>query len=299
MGRAYFSRDELDRLEEIKLIDIGVLAHLCTLPPLVTPDTFPTADAATEYLHVLDPTIDKYSVFLTTILLRIVSNRKRCFAVDKSVVTEFDQYLALDEVLKICAREQLLSHEDCQRLCRDAAFLIAKETEHVPSTHQPLRPIESGLTMIGDELDRHSFVANDIQRGSLERHVHADRSTDDFDRSAAKRHESKGSREALESLTDCYEQNTAKYAADAAIQRTMILGIFECLLHFNHRSHLNGQLKRYLRTFKPMAAYRAQSVIATEVTIVTLLLKLRSRLRSLTIDDLDRYLSSYPIACRL
>ena len=302
LGRAYFSREELDRLEEIKLIDIGVLAHLCTLPSLVSPDTLPTAD----YLHILDPTIEKYSVFLTTILLRIVSNRKRYFAVDESVVTNFDQYLAVDEVMKICAREHLLSHEDFQRLCRDA-FPKAMEIGQVSSTHQPILAIESSMTTTGDEPDRNSFVARDPQlsiagdthRASLGRNVHAGRSTDAFDRYAAKRLDLKGSSEAQESLADCYQQNTDKYAPDSVIQRTVILGIFECLLHFNHRSHLNGQLKQYLRAFKPMTIYRAQSVIATEVTIVTLLLKLRTQLRSLTIEDLDRYLSSHPIACRL
>ena len=87
LGIEYFTRIELDYLEETKLIDIGVLALLLTLPsfdPSIHQHKYPyfhdkisQFSVSFNYLHILDPIIQKYSIFLTTILVRIISNKER------------------------------------------------------------------------------------------------------------------------------------------------------------------------------------------------------------------------------
>ena len=64
LGREYFTRIELDYLEETKLIDIGILALLLTLPsynPLIYQHKI---SVSLNYLHILEPIIEKYLAFL-------------------------------------------------------------------------------------------------------------------------------------------------------------------------------------------------------------------------------------------
>ncbi len=102
---------------------------------------------------------------------------------------------------------------------------------------------------------------------------------------------------------DCYTRNMAMYAHDSILQQkmeqTIILSIFDCILHFNHRIITNEQLRQLFGTFKPLAIYKAQLLIEKEMLIVKLLLNKRRKQAILTIHDLNRFLESYPIPCRL
>ena len=101
------------------------------------------------------------------------------------------------------------------------------------------------------------------------------------------------------SIPDCYTQNLAKYSHDPNLQQKVILAIFDYILHFNHQNKINGQLQQLFSIFKPLAISKAQLLIEKEMIIIKLLLKTRKQQSSLTIQDLHKYLESYPIPCRL
>lgn len=196
LGRGYFTSTELDYLEDIKLIDIGVLAILLTLPlsnPLahqimVTPN----------YLHIIDPVIEKYSTFLTTIILRILSKRERFDKINEILLFNSEDYLSVEEVLKVCIQEKLLTHDNIE--------------------------IKDNTT--------------------------------------------------LESL-------------------------FDYILHLNHQTTINEQIRQLFSGFKPLAIYKAQLLIEKELNVIKLLLRRRKKQAPLTVLDLNRYLEAYPIPCRL
>ena len=135
VGIEYFARFELDQLEEMRLIDLGIFAQLLALPfydpqihrhksPWLTAERSSLSsedhsDKATAYLHVLDPTIEKYSKFLTMILLQILSNRERVSSVIELLLNNFEHYLSVDEVFRICTDVQILSVDDVQRVCAE------------------------------------------------------------------------------------------------------------------------------------------------------------------------------------
>lgn len=93
------------------------------------------------------------------------------------------------------------------------------------------------------------------------------------------------------------------YADDSILQKkleqTFILAIFDYILCFNHQTIINKQLQQLFKIFKPLSIYTAQLLIEKEISIIKLLLKTRQQQRKLTINDLNRYLQSYPIPCRL
>jgi hypothetical protein len=107
----------------------------------------------------------------------------------------------------------------------------------------------------------------------------------------------------LSSIPDCYTRNMRMYTHDPILQQkleqTVILAIFDYILLFNHRNIINGQLQQLLSTFKPLLIYKAQLLIEKEMIIVKLLLKTRKQQSPLTIENLNKYLESYPIPCRL
>ncbi|CAF4055424.1 unnamed protein product, partial [Rotaria sp. Silwood1] len=82
------------------------------------------------------------------------------------------------------------------------------------------------------------------------------------------------------------------------IEQTIIITIFDYILHFNHRTMINEQLRKLFNGFKPLAVYKAQLLIEKELIVIKLLLNIRKQQALLTIDDLNRYLESYPIPCR-
>ena len=87
---------------------------------------------------------------------------------------------------------------------------------------------------------------------------------------------------------------------DGYTEQTVILTIFDYILHFNHRTTVNEQLRQLFYRFKPLAFYKAQLVIEKELTMIKLLLKIRKKQTPpLRVHDLNRYLESYPIPCRL
>ena len=170
LGDEYFTRTELDHLEETKLIDIGVLALLLTLPaynPLVHQHKYEwfrekdnlfihdrQSSSSINYLHILDPVIEKYSIFLTTILMRILSKRE-CFAsVNELLLSNPDDYLSTDEVLKICAYEQILSNDDISRICREV--FPTMPTLDAKDQYQQGKQIPSMNSSLSNRQDRRS-----------------------------------------------------------------------------------------------------------------------------------------------
>jgi hypothetical protein len=95
----------------------------------------------------------------------------------------------------------------------------------------------------------------------------------------------------------------AMYTHDSILQNKLeqkfIISIFDYILHFNHQTIINRQLRQLFRVFKPLAIYSSQLLIEKEMFIIKLLLKTRKQQTGLKIHDLNRYLESYPIPCRL
>ncbi|CAF0923040.1 unnamed protein product [Adineta ricciae] len=275
LGEEYFARNELDRLEDMKLIDLGVLALLLTLPsynPLMHQhkyDWFRDEDSrsslsasanTSSYLYILDPIIEKYSVFLTINLIKIISNKDRFSTVNEILLSDPEHYLLVEEVWKICVYEKFLSYDDALRICQET-FLNSptttanelSENGQIPSIDSSSRPNETSSTKW--------------------------------------------------SVLDCYNQHIARYSDDAILQaklnRAMFLAIFDYLLHLNHRVTINGYLQQLFHSFKPITIHNAQLLIEKEMTIIKLLLHTRQQQTKLNINDLNRYLASYPIPCRL
>ncbi|CAF1625727.1 unnamed protein product [Rotaria magnacalcarata] len=257
LGVEYFRPIELDYLEDIKLIDIGVLAILLTLPSYNSrfhnkldhyQNDQQTSNITANYLHILDPVIEKYSIFLTTIIIRIISKKERFEQVNEILLSNSDYYVSTEEVLKICADEQILTHDNIQQICHDI----------FPTIKTP----DANISVAGSDLQGTS------------------------------------------STVVCYTQHISMYTYDSVlrnkIEQTVILTIFDYILHFNHRTAVNEQLRQLFYRLKPLAFYKAQLVIEKELTMIKLLLKIRKKQTPpLRIHDLNRYLESYPIPCRL
>lgn len=201
--------------------------------------------------------IEKYSIFLTTILVRILSDKERFSSVNEILLSNPNDYLSLEEVLKISLHEHILSHEDLLRIYQEI---------FPTSTHEK-------------SPDRFSRTSDD----SMEKESNLDDSTLEL---------------------SSFLRNISLYNTDSIDRKKMeeklFLAVFDCLLHFNHCTFINGQLQQLFDVFKPLSIYTAQRLIEKETSIVKLLLKTRqSQSGKLTSDDLNRYLQSYPIPCRL
>ncbi|UJR31391.1 hypothetical protein I4U23_018885 [Adineta vaga] len=285
LGEEYFTRIELDHLEEIKLIDIGVLALLLTLPsynPLIHQhryewfhdqnNRFPSSSSAMNYLHNLDPIIEKYSIFLTIIIVRIISNKDRFSTINEILLSNLEHYLSIEEILKICAYEKILSQNDILRICQET-FSTLQTSEHSPQSDDKQRLSQKSLTT---STNTHVIdsISEDINFNSVSK-----------------------------SISDCYKRNITAYSYDPLLQqkmkKTIVLALFDYLLHFNHRVSINGYLRQLFSAFKPQSIHRAQLLIEKDLTLVKLLLKTRKQQTKLHINDLNRYLESYPIPCRL
>ncbi len=216
---------------------------------------------SSNYLHILDPIIEKYSIFLTIIILRIISNKERFSTINEILLSNPNHYLSTEEVLKICLHEQILSHDDILHICQ----------ETFPSD-------------IHEQHNQKSFSPNNNYRSEGRLNSEETDST-------------------LWSIPDCYTQTMAMYTHDSVRQKKLeqiiILSIFDYILHFNHRILINEQLRQLFSIFKPLAIYKSQLLIEKEIIIIKLLLKTRKKQIGLTIHDLNRYLESYPIPCRL
>ncbi|CAF3460547.1 unnamed protein product, partial [Rotaria sp. Silwood2] len=62
---------------------------------------------------------------------------------------------------------------------------------------------------------------------------------------------------------------------------------------------INEQLRQLLNGFKPFTFYKVQLLIEKKIIVIKLLLNIRKQQAPLTIHDLDSYLESYTIPCRL
>lgn len=83
------------------------------------------------------------------------------------------------------------------------------------------------------------------------------------------------------------------------MEQSIVLAVFDYILHYNHRSMVNEQLRQLFHGLRPLAMYKAQLLIEKEMIIIKLLLKIRKKRALLTTNDLHKYLESYPIPCRL
>lgn len=84
---------------------------------------------SSNYLHVLDPTIDKYSNFLTTCLLRILSSKQRFSSVNQILLNNPTMYLSIEELLQLSQIEQILSSNDIHRICQQT-FSIESDDDN-------------------------------------------------------------------------------------------------------------------------------------------------------------------------
>lgn len=275
LGEEYFTRSELDHLEDMKLIDLGVLALLLTLPPYNAlihqhkyewfrdQDTRVSSSSSvnkSNYLYNLDPIIEKYSIFLTIILIRIISNQDRFSTVNEILLSDPEYYLSVEEVWKICIYEKAVSHDDALRICQEI--------------------FPNSQTTDGKEVPENGQIS----------------STDSSS-------QSNQASPTEWSVPDCYNQHIASYSGDVIFQtklnKTMFLAIFDYLLHLNHRVTINGYLQQLFHSFKPITIHKAQLLVEKEITIIKLLLHTHPQQVKLDINDLNRYLISYPIPCRL
>ncbi|CAF0920812.1 unnamed protein product [Adineta ricciae] len=274
-GEEYFARIELDRLEDMKLIDLGVLALLLTLHPYNSlihqhkyewfrdQDSRSSSSSSvnkSSYLHILDPIIEKYSVFLTINLIKIISNKDRFSTVNEILLSDPEHYLSVEEVWKICVYEKLLSYDDALRICQET--------------------FPNSQTTNANELSENGQIPSIDSSSQLNKTSPTEWS-----------------------VLDSYNQHIARYSDDAILQaklnRTMFLAIFDYLLHLNHRVTINGYLQQLFHSFKPITIHNAQLLIEKEMAIIKLLLHTRQQQVKLNINDLNRYLESYPIPCRL
>ncbi|CAF3346668.1 unnamed protein product [Rotaria sp. Silwood2] len=313
LGVEYFTHIELDCLEEIKLIDIGVLAVLLTLPsynPLIHQhkyEWFRNKDSLIEndeqisnippnYLHILDPIIEKYSIFLTTIIIRIISNKERFEKVNEILLSNSDYYLSTEEVLKICAYEQILTYDNIQYICQE--IFPTKQISDIndQSHHSQKLSIDMSAENIQEQSNEKSLTLNINQHDN-------DRKSEGINNSSVTRLDSHETSITLQSIFDCYTRNMSMYTHDSVLrhkmEQTVIITIFDYILHFNHRTMINEQLRQLFNGFKPLAFYKAQLLIEKEIIVIKLLLNIRKQQAPLTIHDLNRYLESYQIPCRL
>ena len=225
--------------------------------------------AAQSSLHILEPMIEKYSIFLTTILVRLLSNKERFSSINQILLSNPDDYLSLEEILKISLHEHILSHEDLLRICQEVFPTSNPTSAHEKSPDQFSRTSSDTDDPMGKELDLEtSAFAFPL------------------------------------SLPDCYTRNMSMYNNDSIdrrkVEEKLFLAVFDCLLHFNHRAFINGQLQQFFDAFKPLSIYSAQLLIEKEMSIVKLLLETRKvQSGKLILYDLNRYLQFYPIPCRL
>ncbi|CAF4976913.1 unnamed protein product, partial [Rotaria sp. Silwood1] len=313
LGIEYFTHIELDYLEEIKLIDIGVLAILLTLPsydPLIHQHKYEwfhnkdnliqndeqISNMSSNHLHILDPIIEKYSIFLTTIIIRIISNKERFEKVNEILLSNMDYYLSTEEVLKICAYEQILTYDNIQYICQEIFSTKQILDTNDQSHDQQKSSIDISIENIQEQPNKNSLALNIDQQNT-------DRRSEEVNISRVTRLDLQETSLTLQSILDCYTRNISMYTHDSVlrhkIEQTIIITIFDYILHFNHRTMINEQLRKLFNGFKPLAIYKAQLLIEKELIVIKLLLNIRKQQASLTIDDLNRYLESYPIPCRL
>lgn len=80
-------------------------------------------------MHVLDPIIEKYSSFLTTCLLRILSFRQRFSPVNQILLSNPTMYLSIDELLRLAQSEQILSSQYVQRICYETFSIESDDND--------------------------------------------------------------------------------------------------------------------------------------------------------------------------
>ncbi|CAF1400158.1 unnamed protein product, partial [Didymodactylos carnosus] len=178
IGIEYFTEEELNCLEEAKIIDIGTLAMLLSLPKLEKLDErdldddqkkflhsskqqqlqrstqLSTAIDRTSlssikerqrsnpitkyprltYLHILDPMIKKFSLFMTSIMIRIISKKDAFNPVIETLLNNSNDYLSAGEVLEACEREQILPLTEINRICQEAFY---SDCEQQPRQSEP------------------------------------------------------------------------------------------------------------------------------------------------------------------
>ena len=95
------------------------------------------------------------------------------------------------------------------------------------------------------------------------------------------------------------DQENFDKESNSVVEHQRMLTIFDHLLHFNHRTMIEQELKRLIETFKPTSIFKAQILVEKETKIIDILIKARRHYRLFTERDLHRYLEFYPIPCRL
>ncbi|CAF5141149.1 unnamed protein product, partial [Rotaria sp. Silwood1] len=175
-----------------------------------------------NHLHILEPIIEKYSIFLKTIIIRIISNKEHCEKVNEILLSNTDYYLSTEEVLKICAYEQILDINDQLH-------------------HQQKSSIDISVENTKEESNKKSLILNINEQD-------ADRKSAGVNLSRMTRLDLRETSLTLQSIFDCYTLSMSMYTHDSVlrhkIEQTIIITIFDYILHFNHRTMINEQLRK-------------------------------------------------------
>jgi hypothetical protein len=96
--------------------------------------------------------------------MRIISNKERFSTINEILLSNPDHYLSTEEVLNICAYEQILSHGDILRICREAF-----PTTQISDTNDQFQngKISSTNSSLGNMQDRRSRKSLSI---NIDRH---------------------------------------------------------------------------------------------------------------------------------
>ena len=240
------------------------------------------------------------------------------------ILSNPDSYLSINEVLKICVYEQILMYEGIEHICQeiDSTFKPSETIDEFQ--HHDTSPTDYSLGSIQERFSEKSLVLNidqyddnhtDINKSNLVNSKIYDYNRSFFDHLILtticlgirfileRKSNLQETSITVQSIFDCYTRCMSMYNHDSILQHQIeqrfLLIIFDYILHFNHRTIINAQLQQLLGRFKPVAFYKAQLLMEKEMKIIKLLLKIRQKRAILKIDDLNRYLQSYPIPCRL
>ncbi|CAF4969655.1 unnamed protein product, partial [Rotaria sp. Silwood1] len=159
-----------------------------------------------------------------------------------------DYYLSTEEVLKICAYEQILTYDNIQYICQEIFSTKQILDTNDQSHDQQKSSIDISIENIQEQPNKNSLALNIDQQNT-------DRRSEEVNISRVTRLDLQETSLTLQSILDCYTRNISMYTHDSVlrhkIEQTIIITIFDYILHFNHRTMINEQLRKLFNGFKP------------------------------------------------
>jgi hypothetical protein len=62
--------------------------------------------------------VDKYSLFLTRILIEILTKRQRLSTICELILSKYERYIRVDELVRICMEQPWLTSNIIQSICQ-------------------------------------------------------------------------------------------------------------------------------------------------------------------------------------